>query len=99
MPKRISTTERGYGAEHQAERERWAPHVQAGQILCHARTCLMPSRVIYPDTAWDLGHNPERTAWTGPEHSSCNRSEGATRGNRMRGTVAPIAARPKRWAL
>lgn len=84
MPKPGSTTTRGYGVEHQTERERWRPTVDAGYALCHAATCLEDSRAITPGTPWDLGHTPDRSAWTGPEHRGCNRSEGATRGNKAR---------------
>lgn len=74
-----STTRRGYGTEHQAERRRWTPLVNAGQIRC-AR-CGQP---IIPGTPWDLGHNDTRTTWTGPEHARCNRAAGARKGNRKR---------------
>lgn len=79
-----STTERGYGADHQRERERWAPVVEAGEASCVAIVCLEQSRWLDPTQPWDLGHNAARTGWTGPEHIRCNRSEGATRGNRQR---------------
>lgn len=86
----LTTTQRGYGADHQAVRAQWAPRVVRGEVLCHAVRCLMPTRLIKPGSPWDLGHNVERTHWTGPEHRRCNRSEGATRGNRKR-------ARSRRW--
>lgn len=85
MPRHGTTTARGYGTEHQAERERWRPTVEAGQATCHAKRCLERSRTIQPGTPWDLGHNAERTAWTGPEHARCNRADGA----RRRGTTPP----------
>lgn len=90
-----STTKRGYGHAHQAERKKWQPSVDAGQGYCSAATCLFPDRWIEPGTPWDLGHTPDRTTWTGPEHMSCNRSEGARRGNRMRGA----ARKPTNWAI
>lgn len=68
---RASTTDRGYGAEHQAERKRWEPAVNAGQVTCNR--CNLQ---IEPQTPWDLGHNDDRTAWTGPEHQDCNRRAG-----------------------
>lgn len=80
-----ATTARGYGNAHQRARRRWAPIVATGQAECHAIRCLMPARTIRPGQPWDLGHNVARTDWTGPEHMRCNRSEGATRGNRARG--------------
>jgi hypothetical protein len=86
---RRSTVERDYGAAHQRERKRWAPAVERGDVDCHAVVCLEDDRHIEPGTAWDLGHTPDRTSWTGPEHARCNRSEGATRGNAQRSTHAP----------
>lgn len=78
---RGTTPQRGYGHTHQQERERWRPVVDAGQAICARPTCQRP---ITPGTPWDLGHTDDRTAWTGPEHQHCNRSAGATRGNRLR---------------
>jgi len=80
-----TTTERGYGQAHQQERRKWKPIVDAGQAVCHAKTCVMRSRAIQPGEEWDLGHTEDRTAWTGPEHRRCNRREGARRGNAARG--------------
>ena len=87
-----TTTQRGYGAQHQALRAKWKPLVEAGQVRCHATHCLMQSRWIQPGTLWDLGHTPDRRGWTGPEHRRCNRADGAVRGNKRR-------ARPLRWVL
>jgi hypothetical protein len=85
---RGKTAARGYGGGHQRLRAQWKPAVDAGQAWCHAVVCLKPSRHITPGTPWHLGHTPDRTAWTGPEHSVCNLSDGAVRGNRMRGRVS-----------
>lgn len=63
--------DRGYDATHTRLRGEWAPQVAAGTVAC-AR-CRKP---IPPGSPWDLGHNDERTAWTGPEHRYCNRSAG-----------------------
>ena len=75
MTAKRTTTGRGYGTEHQAERERWRPIVEAGDAEC-AR-CHEP---INPTDPWDLGHNDDRTAWTGPEHTKCNRAAGGRNG-------------------
>lgn len=78
----LTTKQRGYGAPHRAERERWRPLVESGQTICWR--CGLPIRA---DAPWDLGHDDnDRTIWRGPEHRGrCNRSSAATRGNRMRG--------------
>lgn len=68
---RASTTERGYGAAHQKERKRWEPIVEAGNATCDR--CNTP---IEPGTPWDLGHNDDRTGYTGAEHQDCNRRAG-----------------------
>lgn len=62
--------ERGYGAEHDAERAKWAPDVAAGLVTCWR--CL---RRIAPGAPWDLGHDDvDRTIYRGPEHEACNRA-------------------------
>lgn len=65
--------QRGYDTAHTKERERWAPLVHRGLV-----TCTRCGRRITPPQPWDLGHNDQRTAWTGPEHATCNR--GARKG-------------------
>lgn len=67
--------QRGYDAAHDAERERWAPYVEAGIVVCDKCNTL-----IQPGSAWDLGHNDRRTAWTGPEHAHCNRGHRPAQG-------------------
>lgn len=90
--RRGTTTARGYGRAHQKMRESWKPYVEAGMAECHAAECLEEQdghgRRIQPGTPWDLGHNRDRTAWTGPEHRRCNRHEAAVRTNRKRGQQA-----------
>jgi hypothetical protein len=100
---RGKTAERGYGGAHARLRATWKPVVDAGQAYCHAAICRKPSRWIAPGTAWHLGHTPDRTAWTGPEHEKCNESEAATRGNRGRGRKTSLTTIPaplrtsRRW--
>jgi hypothetical protein len=72
---RATTAQRGYGIRHQNERARWAPRVDAGLVDC-AR-CGEP---LEPGRPWDLGHNDDRSAWTGPEHRACNRKAGGRNG-------------------
>jgi hypothetical protein len=76
MTARRKTAARGYGTPHQRLRAYWKPIVEAGQAECHAERCLMPSRWIIPGTPWDLGHQPGKAGYRGPEHRRCNRHEG-----------------------
>lgn len=94
-----STTERGYGAKHQAERRRWAPKVAQGNVVCRRSPygmCLEENEgkpnTIAPDAPWDLG-DPDASvpASKAPEHRRCNRATGTHR-------VAGEAT-PKRWVL
>lgn len=70
-----STTARGYGAQHQAERTKWAKVVEAGEASC-AR-CHKP---IKADESYDLDHDDDRTGYIGVSHVSCNRSAGGRNG-------------------
>jgi hypothetical protein len=95
MPKPASTTDRGYGWQHQKIRQQWAPLVAAGGV-----TCWRCGRLIEAGQLWDLGHSDhDRTTYTGPEHRRCNRAAGATHGNRRRrwtrrGLVVPPTITP-----
>lgn len=75
-----STTERGYGADHRRERERWTPIVASGTAQCTNPICSQPTRRIRPDEPWDLGHDDDRSKYRGPEHRACNRAEGGRNG-------------------
>lgn len=93
--RKLTTTERGYGADHRALREQWAPLVATGTVPCHATVCIEPGgRLIKAGAPWHLGHNEARTAWTGPEHEVCNVTEGSHRGNPP---TPEKAAKLKRW--
>lgn len=63
--------QRGYTTEHDRLRAELAPIVERGDAICWR--CRQP---IQPGTAWDLGHTDDRSAWTGPEHATCNRAAG-----------------------
>ena len=76
---RASTSGRGYGAGHQAERAGWLPVVAAGTVRCGAGAACRyatdgVAALIGPDEPWDLGHNAARTGYLGPMHTICNRS-------------------------
>lgn len=77
---RPTTTQRGYDAQHQAEREAWKPYVEEGLIDC--RRC---GKRIAPTARWDLGHpDADSTAPRAPEHARCNRGAPSRRRKRRR---------------
>ncbi len=81
MPRVVgTTTQRGYGTDHQAERQRWAPLVQAGTVTCARQDPGCIGQPLQPGQPWDLGHTDDRTAYTGPECVPCNRSAGGKAG-------------------
>lgn len=41
--------------------------------------------VVHPDEDWHLDHTPDRRGYRGVAHAKCNTSDGARRGNAMRG--------------
>lgn len=87
-----TTTERGYGYDHQKERRRLTPIVNTGRAYCAQPRCIHTDRAIHPGTPWALGHNETRTAWIGPVHADCNQLDGAVRGGR---TIAARKHHPK----
>ncbi|WP_202237016.1 endonuclease domain-containing protein [Actinacidiphila reveromycinica] len=72
-----STSDRGYGTDHQ--RIRRALLAEAYGRPCHH--CGAP---MLKGQALDLDHTADRSAYRGFAHASCNRSEGAKRGNANR---------------
>jgi hypothetical protein len=75
---KASTTARGYGAMHQAERKRWAPLVEAGYADCCR--CGFP---IAPGTAFHLDHRDDKLGYLGVSHARCNLKAAAKRGNEL----------------
>jgi hypothetical protein len=66
---RGTTSQRGYGSQHQRLREQVSAVVRSGNAICWR--CQQP---IDPTAAWDLGHDTDRTKYRGPEHAACNRA-------------------------
>jgi hypothetical protein len=75
---KLGARDRGYTTAHDRERARWVPKVDAGLV-----DCARCHEHIEPGRPWDLGHNDERTEWTGPEHRVCNRRAGGRNGARV----------------
>lgn len=66
---RGTTSQRGYGTQHQHTRNHLAAIVNAGNATCSR--CNQP---IHPGQLWDLDHTPDRTGYLGPSHARCNRA-------------------------
>lgn len=96
MTDRKSTAERGYGAAHQAERERWRPIVESGQARCAERVCLEPSRWLDPMAEWHLAHELGQEGYLGPAHPRCNTAEANRRAAKTR-RQAEQAASSQWW--
>jgi len=77
---RPSSSQRGYGPQHQKLRRSWAPRVASGTVRCaRGAQCLFAvdgvAALIAPTEGWDLGHDDlDRSRYTGPEHQRCNRA-------------------------
>lgn len=68
---RGSRQQRGYGRDHERERERWEQRILNGVVSC-AR-CDTPIR---PGDRWDLDHTEDRTGYLGASCMTCNRAAG-----------------------
>ena len=77
---KAKTAARGYGAQHQRLRRRWAREVKEGLV-----NCARCGDVIYPYEAWDLGHvDGDKSRYAGPEHRHCNRQTATHKAKRRR---------------
>ncbi|MCK9602218.1 MAG: hypothetical protein M0R06_24450 [Sphaerochaeta sp.] len=79
---RGTSTERGYGAAHQALRAAYQAKIDRG-VWYTCSTCGLP---IGADDEWDLGHSEDKATHIGPQHARCNRSEGGSQGAKIRNT-------------
>src|SRR5262245_23231226 len=93
-----TTTQQGWGNQHQRARARLAPIVLAGQVRCWR--C---GDEILPGEPWDLGHDDhDRSQYRGPEHARCNR---ATAGRSAPPALEPpperdgLVANDERWRV
>jgi hypothetical protein len=73
-----STSARGYGSRHQAERRRWELLVEAGVV-----SCVRCGRPIAAGARWHLDHEDDGLHYRGPAHAICNPRAAAKRGNEL----------------
>lgn len=86
-----STTSRGYGTRHQAERKHWTPLVEAGVL-----DCVRCGYSILPGSRWHLDHADDGVSYLGPAHARCNLKAAARRGNKLMRAKQALDALPKR---
>lgn len=69
---RGTTTQRGYGANHQQERVAWQRRIDSGELIF----CWRCGEQIQQGAGWHLGHDDvDRSITRGPEHDRrCNLS-------------------------
>ncbi len=83
-----TTTQRGYGHKHQAERKRRLALYRPGDLCAHCGQPMLLWPLEYAREFIDLPHTADRTGYlTGLAHRACNRGDGARYGNRQRGQV------------
>lgn len=81
MARSGNTTQAGYGYQHQKLR-------QTLLADAYGRPCPHCGLPMLPGQRLDLDHTADRSGYRGMAHASCNRSDGARRGN---------AKRQRRW--
>ena len=92
-----TTTQRGYGAAHQSERERRLKRYRPGDLCPHCMRPLTYWPLPVARRYLDLPHNATRTGYLpGLAHRTCNRRDGAVRGNKMRAAVRTWA-QARQW--
>ncbi len=83
-----TTTQRGYGHGHQAERERRLLQYRPGDLCAHGGEQMWWWPLSVARRFLDLPHTADRTGYLpGLACRYHNRKDGAVRGNRMRGRV------------
>lgn len=87
MKAKLTTTARGYGHDHAKVRKAALVSLRDGDPCAQ---CWHDYRIVHPmfraaAKLLDLSHNQARTDYIGLSWRRCNRREGASRGNRLRG--------------
>jgi tRNA(Ile2) C34 agmatinyltransferase TiaS len=99
-----STAERGYGSDHQRLRKFWEPKADAGQVACtRCGKLIAPKGARCPrckkaSCRWDLGHSDkDRSQYTGPEHTCCNRATASHRAGRRQTKTPATRGLSRDW--
>lgn len=86
MPRKGDSKARGYGYEHTRLRAALLPSA-------YGKPCPLCGRTMQRGEALDLDHSPDRLGYRGMAHASCNRADGARRGNAARTAFKGSASR------
>jgi hypothetical protein len=89
---KASTTSRGYGSRHQAERRKWEPIVQTGTV-----PCVRCGYLIASGSRWHLDHADDHVHYRGPAHQACNLKAAAERGNAIRRALHAPRQQSREW--
>lgn len=82
------TTEKGYGAAHQAERRKWQAKINLGSVPCSR--CQEPVTASDP---WELDHDDTKQGYLGPAHTTCNRAAGGRKSRALQLAVNNMTVR------
>lgn len=88
-----STTERGYGYEHQRMRRALLPSMPGS-------ACTRCGKTLREGDKVDLDHLDDRSGYKGFAHSACNRSAGGRKAHAMaqaRSGTLPVARWSRDW--
>lgn len=88
MPRKGDAKERGYGYEHRRLRAALVATIEG-------RHCTRCGRALKRGDDVDLDHTDDRLGYLGLACRSCNRAEGARKGNRSR--VRPDGGTSRSW--
>lgn len=93
-----TTTQRGYGAAHQAERRDRLKAYRPGDLCAHCGRPLTYWPLAVARRYLDLPHTADRTGYLpGLAHRACNRADGARTANARRGGQARSWPSARRW--
>jgi hypothetical protein len=97
-----TTTQRGYGSAHQAERNRRLKQYKPGDLCAHCHQAMTYWPLSVARRYMDLPHTADRSGYLpGMAHRRCNRRDGQRMTTAIlhakRGTVAKAWAQARQW--